>query len=413
MEAKEVSSSIPDKPPRRIRVFRALALGLSLVTGLLAAEIGLRGAGYSPAYVNAMGSFHLGNEISGHRGKPNFRSRFKTPEFDVLIVHDAAGFRRQEFQVPESSAKHRLFVFGDSFVWGWGVQQGEVFTDQISRHMPRWHVENLGINGTGTVAQYALFASECRQRLSRGDTVLLSFFGNDFRENLEGTRRAVFVDGQVVMLPVAAPLESGWKGTLQESSYLFNYFSYVVNRWQLQRRVRRAERQAEELAAESAARHTRQVVRSAPSAAPAEPSQQPQPLAQGEPSTATAEPPLTGDAAAQIAVARHVLAQWKNDCQERHARFLVAYVPGASELEPGDASVVPAHETAHRRAFMSCADDLGIETIDLLPAMLAAKRAAGSDHLVIPRDGHWTAAGHQIVADIIAARLADASTAHR
>ena len=73
-----------------------------------------------------MGSFHEADQITGHRGKRDFRARFKTPQFDTLVVHNDRGFRRQEYQNPTSSAAHSLFVFGDSFVWGWerGIRRG-------------------------------------------------------------------------------------------------------------------------------------------------------------------------------------------------------------------------------------------------------------------------------------------------
>ena len=214
-------------------LLRLSLLAASIVCGLLIAELGLRVAGYSPAFINAMGSFHHPNPVTGHRGTPNFRGRFKTPQFDVMIVHDAAGFRQQEFQNRPPPVRHRLAVFGDSFVWGWGVEQGEVFTDQLSRGLPEWRVENFGINSTGTVAQYELFAAECRDQLHAGDVVLLTFYGNDFADNVIGTRHAAIVDGQVETQPMTNGLKTGWKRSLQESSYLFNYVSYVINRWQL------------------------------------------------------------------------------------------------------------------------------------------------------------------------------------
>ena len=86
-------------------MLRLSLLAASIVCGLLIAELGLRMAGYSPAFINAMGSFHDSKPVTGHRGTPNFRGRFKTPQFDVMIVHDAAGFRQQEFQKPATAGR--------------------------------------------------------------------------------------------------------------------------------------------------------------------------------------------------------------------------------------------------------------------------------------------------------------------
>ena len=95
---------------RRMRCFRLAAMALSTMCGLFMAEIALRLAGYSPSYVSAMGSFHEADEVSGHRGKRNFSGRFSGPAYDCRIVHNEHGFRRQEYQNPES-ASSRGYTF--------------------------------------------------------------------------------------------------------------------------------------------------------------------------------------------------------------------------------------------------------------------------------------------------------------
>jgi lysophospholipase L1-like esterase len=417
-------------PAERSRLRAATArlamLAVSIALGLVVVEIGLRLAGYSPAYVNAMGSFHESNPVTGHRGKPGFRGRFKTPEFDVLIVHDDAGFRRQEFQKPESAGTRHLAVFGDSFVWGWGVEQGEVFTDQLSRRVPDWRVENYGINGTGTLAQYELFAAERRDRLQPGDVVLLAFYGNDLADNVEGTRTAKMIDGKIVPQPVKEPIQGGWRRTLQESSYLFNYLSYVANRYQLERRIRRAEARAI-AAAEAAKAATAKAAEDARRARPAAnlgegaiassaADEQNSSVAAAETLKETPQPtsaPVTDDAAVQIAIVRHYLLRWHQDCAQRKARFIVAYVPGVGELNEGRDEASDRREAAFRQAFNACTKDTDIEVLDLLPGMLDAKRSGKVDHVIIAGDGHWNPAGHRLVAEIVAARLADATTARR
>ena len=345
---------------------------------MLLAEAGLRLAGYSPTYVNALGSFHESDEVTGHRGKRNFAARFKNAQFDVLIAHNGAGFRRQEYQ-NSTSSRHRLFAFGDSFAWGWGVDQGEVFTDQMSRQLPDWWIDNLGINDTGTVAQYELFVAECRDRLAAGDVVLLTFFANDFADNVGGVRHAELRDGEVVVLPADSKLRNGWKRKLQGWSYLVNYLAYLANRWQAERRIQRAHLQAVEMAAAAEA-EVRQAARATPAkkSAPKEdvPSLANESLATGEhagPSplvpVAAAEPTpaLPGDASAQLAVTRHYLAKWKRDCDERRVRFLVVYIPGVTELQEGGNASMARNERAYRQAFFSCAEAAGIECALLGP----------------------------------------------
>jgi lysophospholipase L1-like esterase len=431
MDANVPSKANFQATRRRLVVLRLMAVVMAVCVSLLLAEAGLRLVGYSPAYLNAMGSFHEADQITGHRGKRDFSARFKTPQFDTLVVHNERGFRQQEHENPESSTAHRLFVFGDSFVWGWGVSQGAVFTDQLSGKLPDWHVENLGINGTGTVAQYELFSAECRDSLTPGDVVLLTFFGNDFTDNVEGARRATIQDGKVVTLPADSPLRGGWQRTLQESSYLFNCLSYVVNRWQLDRRLRRAHEQAVVLAAAAEVEYAKKAEAQHALAAAIPQVAASTTAVLGDNTAASAPPiastqseadvaPAAADSAVspdnsppQIVVTRHFLEKWKQDCDRHQVRFLVAYVPGVAELGEGGNAAMAMEERAFRQTFFSCTDSLGIDVIDLLPEMLAAKKSGRIDQLLIPADGHWNAVGHGIVADIVAARLPGASMARR
>ena len=290
--------------------------------------------------------------------------------------------------------------------------------------MPEWRVENFGINSTGTVAQYELFAAECRDQLHAGDVVLLTFYGNDFADNVIGTRHAAIVDGQVETQPMTNGLKTGWKRSLQESSYLFNYVSYVINRWQLERhpsrrsgRDRRSSKRKRRRQGRNAQAHP---VPAATAKAANEPGSEqiagvppasgirPPPL---PPTTLAA--PLDGDAAAQLTITRHYLESWQRDCAARQVRFIVAYIPGVGELDEGRDESSTRREAAYRQAFDACTEGTGIEILDLLPGLLAAKRSGKVERVIIAGDGHWNAAGHRVVAEIIAARLADATTARR
>ena len=140
----------PPAPPaprggRRL-LFAVLAILLSLLATAVVGEGVLRLAGYSPANVNPLKSFHEFDPVLGWRGRKLYTARFKRPDFDVVIAHNAAGFRKQvNLDAKLNQAPHRVFVFGDSFVWGWGVAQGEVFTDRMNLLLPNYSVHNYGI----------------------------------------------------------------------------------------------------------------------------------------------------------------------------------------------------------------------------------------------------------------------------
>jgi lysophospholipase L1-like esterase len=426
-------SPAANKKTRQSNRLRALGLrlatlGLSIALALLACELGLRAAGYSPTYINAMGSFHQADDVCGHRGLPNLEARFASTEFDVRVVHDEVGFRRLENPEPAERDARRVHIFGDSFAWGWGVDQGESFPDQLQLRLPDHKVEGLGVNGVGTVAEHELFASECRDRLQPGDVVLLTFCQNDFSDNVNGSRHAEVRDGQVVLMPANSHLRPNWKRTCQQSSHLFNYLSFVINRFQLERRLRRDNQVTSVSALASAAKaqaappqsdvkasaNVQQVVHVDEVATTATPIAAspvaPAPPVAGPQVAAPSAPTPSGGMGDQVIVTRYFLEKWQRECKDRGARFIVAFIPGMGELtESPFASVesLKSNEAAFRDAFFSCAHSLDIETLDLLPGMLAAKQDSQLGLLAFPRDTHWTATGHRVVADIIAERLTE------
>src|SRR5574341_1842125 len=109
---------------------RLLLALLSLLLTLLMLELGLRLFDGPEDAAHALYSFHRSDPVLGWIGQPNLRKRFVSREFDVIVEHDASGFRRPEPEAPAAPAR-RILVLGDSFTWGSGVGQGELFTDQL------------------------------------------------------------------------------------------------------------------------------------------------------------------------------------------------------------------------------------------------------------------------------------------
>ena len=137
---------------------RFAAVIFGTVVALLISESALRLAGYDRAYINPQASFHQPDARFGYIGKPDFSGRFHSPEFDVVIAHNKAGFRRHEAPLPAQEDHRSLFVLGDSFTWGWGVGQGKVYTDLIAQKFgDRLAGRNFGLSGTGTVQHAAIF----------------------------------------------------------------------------------------------------------------------------------------------------------------------------------------------------------------------------------------------------------------
>jgi hypothetical protein len=177
--------------------------------------------------------FHRSDPELGWVGAPSLRRRLVRPAFDVLVEHDASGFRRPQ-PPPPAAARERVLVLGDSLAWGWGVGQGELFTDWLQRALaPQVAVVNRGVNAYATSQELLLLGRE----LERGpwSQVLLFFTPGDLEENLDGRggRRPLFAlqDGRLVPRnQPAAPLVGRWRGFFKDCSRAFLWLELLGNR---------------------------------------------------------------------------------------------------------------------------------------------------------------------------------------
>lgn len=72
----------------------------------------------------------------------------------IRIAHNAMGFRDKS-HVQEKTRPRIVFV-GDSFVWGYDVEEGERFTEYLQKDLADIEVLNLGVSGYGTDQCYLL-----------------------------------------------------------------------------------------------------------------------------------------------------------------------------------------------------------------------------------------------------------------
>src|ERR1700722_7521009 len=107
------------------------------------------------------------DDLVGVRGRPNFTGRLKNDEMDASIFNDAAGFRQPAREIPALPERRKVVVLGDSFVWGWGVVQGQVITDLMQDRLADRRVQNLAIASIGTVQEFVIFEKYVLPQLHR------------------------------------------------------------------------------------------------------------------------------------------------------------------------------------------------------------------------------------------------------
>lgn len=330
-----------------------------VAVALLGVEAALRLVDAVPEVANPLYSFHAADPVLGWRGRPNAALRFRRAEFDALIVHDRAGWRLGDPPPPAAPAR-RALVLGDSFTWGWGVGQGEVYTDHLQRRLPDTAIDNRGVNAFGTGQELLVARQELARR--RYDLVLVQVFVNDLLDNVDdkGGRRPLFaLDGDRLQPPRGAPrpLRAAWRLWLQQSR-AFGLLDYTT------RTLGRGD---------------------APPAPRALPGAPDEPVdfrrVRGGPITAR----LLGALAAAAS--------------DHGARFAIVYAPQRLELEA--AAAVPAEVRAMRQLVAAVAASTGAPVVDL-GAPLAAAAQRGEPVLFLD-DEHWTAHGHRLVAEAILA----------
>lgn len=95
---------------------------------------------------------------------------------------NAKGLRDGEISYKKPDGERRILVLGDSVAFGWGVSQGEVFSDQMEPLLREqtgmeWQVINAGVNGYNTEQEATFLRTEGMRYAP--DYVLLIYVSND------------------------------------------------------------------------------------------------------------------------------------------------------------------------------------------------------------------------------------------
>lgn len=159
-----------------------------------------------------LAQFWQHDERYGWSHIPGARGRFKSYGFDVQVEINAQGFRGPAIAPAKDASKTRVLVVGDSLVWGFGVEQEEIFTSKMAAQCQDLEVINFGVSGYSTDQELLLFKEQ--GKALKPDVVVLVVSGNDFDDNTRSTvnvyyQKPLFLleDGRLVLSnrPVPAP----------------------------------------------------------------------------------------------------------------------------------------------------------------------------------------------------------------
>lgn len=100
--------------------------------------------------------FYGFDSVLGWKGLPHVSGTFKRGGFAVTVTHNRLGFRDPKEKL-DQEGRPNIVVLGDSYVWGYGVEQEALLTTQLEKKMHGVPVINMGVSGYGSDQELLLF----------------------------------------------------------------------------------------------------------------------------------------------------------------------------------------------------------------------------------------------------------------
>jgi hypothetical protein len=380
-------------PARLRRIAQNLALVVAgLAAAAVLAEVLVRifapqvGVGWTPYQFEAYRGIYRLDPALGYELLPSIGPReVLNPEFRYTFATNRDGLRDRDFGAKGNA--YRIVVLGDSFTFGFGVDHPQTYVKRLERRLQERYrprpieVVNGGVNGYGTAHQY--FLLERKLLRYEPDLVLVGFVANDTIENgtYETQRYAIDERGYLTDVTAGAAADERWQGTLPIpfKSWLRRHshaYYLAINRY-----------------------HTLKV---ALGLLPGNVESRQLGLY-----TAT----MSAEVAGWWERTRYWLGKLQGVLEERRTPLLVVFIPANFQVDPAkwngarrfyrlsDAEAALDRPQEELRAICR---DAGVGYLDLLPALRAREHP---DRPLYYHEGHWTAEGHRVAAELIFARI--------
>ncbi len=166
-----------NREKRRKRWFSAIAFVGTLCICLAILELGVRF--FAPqSTLRQRDLFFQFDPLLGAEGIANKKGIFATTQFSTTVIHNSEGFRDYEHSKKNNTQKLRVIAIGDSFTWGHGVENEEIYVKRMEALNP--HIETINMGGPGGDPPGELKVYLFRGTAYEHNIVLLGFYiGND------------------------------------------------------------------------------------------------------------------------------------------------------------------------------------------------------------------------------------------
>ena len=165
---------------------RGILINLSLIIistffALFLSETALRFMGFNPMYVSPeRDRFWKYDSLLGWAHQPGQEGIFETPQFRTVVRINENGLRDREHLYERQNNIERILVLGDSFAWGYGVEESERFSQLLEEELGV-EVINAGVSGYSTDQELLWYRNEGIKYET--DLVILVLAGNDVGDN--------------------------------------------------------------------------------------------------------------------------------------------------------------------------------------------------------------------------------------
>ena len=137
--------------------------------------------GLNPMYVSPeRDQFWKYDSLLGWAHEPGQEGIFETPQFHTVVRINESGLRDPEHSYERSNNIKRILVLGDSFAWGYGVEESDRFSQLLEKAL-NVEVINAGVSGYSTDQELLWYKSEGIKYET--DLVILVLTGNDVGDN--------------------------------------------------------------------------------------------------------------------------------------------------------------------------------------------------------------------------------------
>ena len=203
----------------------------SVVVFLLVLELILRIGGYKVVTFYAKTMFHEYDPDIGWTQIPNYQATLESWDSKVKVASNSHGFRDREYAIQKPTGVKRVVVLGDSFTWGWGIEQQETFTEVAENTLSGVEFLNLGHMGYGTAQEYLLL-KKLGLKFSP-DLTVVAFYPNDIdnTSGREGIRPKFVVSEGTLTLerkPNPLPVEQTLKMKLKDHFLFYSFIDYRI-----------------------------------------------------------------------------------------------------------------------------------------------------------------------------------------